>query len=165
MRFSFLLREYEKGFHDFGRLGAFFFCCLLSLVLPALVSPIQITQALSDVIAKARCVLCLDGNGISLELQDEIVMRRVEDQQPLALYVYKTMVDPVAGRISFFKVISGCVRTDASVENYNRGENERMAHLAIMQGRQLIELLKYHDSIGAGMGDNRAVQRDVACAR
>jgi hypothetical protein len=30
MRFSFLLREYEKGFRDLGRLGAFFFCRLVS---------------------------------------------------------------------------------------------------------------------------------------
>ena len=43
---------------------------------------------------------------------------KVNDKEPMTLYVYKTMIDPFAGRISFFKVISGCVRTDASVENY-----------------------------------------------
>lgn len=34
MRFSILLREYEKGFHDFGRLGAFFFLLITLLVDP-----------------------------------------------------------------------------------------------------------------------------------
>jgi elongation factor G len=85
-----------------------------------------------------------NGNGISLELQDEIVMRRVEDQQPLALYVYKTMTDPFAGRISFFKVISGMIKTDTTVQNFTRHEPERMAHLSIMQGRKAIEVQELH---------------------
>ena len=68
------------------------------------------------------------------------VMRKVDDAQPVALYVYKTMVDPFAGRISFFKVISGCVKNDAPVENYTRSESERLSHLSIMQGRKLTEV-------------------------
>src|SRR5262249_9010535 len=84
------------------------------------------------------------GNGSAPSAESEMIMRTVRDSDPTTLYVYKTMVDPFAGRISFFKVISGCVRSDASVENYNRGENERLAHLAIMEGRQLIEVPELH---------------------
>ncbi len=73
-------------------------------------------------------------NGSGPDSAGDTIMRKVSDTDPTTLYVFKTMVDPFAGRISFFKVISGSVRTDASVENYNRSENERMAHLAIMQG-------------------------------
>jgi elongation factor G len=85
-----------------------------------------------------------NGSGISLELQDEIVMRRVEDQQPLALYVYKTMTDPYAGRISFFKVVSGMIKTDTTVQNFTRQEPERLAHLSIMQGRKAVEVQELH---------------------
>jgi elongation factor G len=84
------------------------------------------------------------GNGSGPDADGDTILRKVSDADPTTLYVYKTMVDPFAGRISFFKVISGCVRTDASVENYNRSENERMAHLAIMQGRQLVEVPELH---------------------
>jgi elongation factor G len=84
------------------------------------------------------------GNGSEPDASSDRITRRVSDTDPTTLYVYKTMVDPFAGRISFFKVISGCVRTDASVENYTRGENERLAHLSIMQGRQLIEAPELH---------------------
>ena len=31
----------------------------------------------------------------------EMVMRKVDDREPLSLYVFKTMSDPFAGRISF----------------------------------------------------------------
>ena len=71
-------------------------------------------------------------------------MRKVDDAQPVAMYVYKTMVDPFAGRISFFKVISGCVKNDAPVENYARGESERLSHLSIVQGRKLTEVTELH---------------------
>jgi elongation factor G len=84
------------------------------------------------------------GNGAAAGPSVETVMRHVSDNEPTTLYVYKTLVDPFAGRISFFKVISGCVKNDASVENYGRGETERMAHLAIMQGRKLIEVGELH---------------------
>ncbi len=79
------------------------------------------------------------GNG-----SGETVMRKIDDGQPVALYVYKTMVDPFAGRISFFKVMSGCVKNDASVENYTRGETERLSHLSIVQGRKLTEVAELH---------------------
>ena len=39
-------------------------------------------------------------------------MRKVDDKEPLALYVYKTMTDPFTGRVTFFKVISGKVKND-----------------------------------------------------
>ena len=35
--------------------------------------------------------------------------RKVADSQPLAMYVFKTVSDPFAGRISFFKIFSGMV--------------------------------------------------------
>ncbi len=71
-------------------------------------------------------------------------MHPLNDTDPTALYVYKTLVDPFAGRISFFKVLGGCIKTDASVENYARNETERLTHLSIMQGRKLIEVSELH---------------------
>jgi elongation factor G len=85
-----------------------------------------------------------NSSGAGTEAQDEIVMRRVEDKEPLALFVYKTMTDPFAGRISFFKVVSGMVKTDTTIQNYTRHESERLAHLCIMQGRKAIEVQELH---------------------
>ncbi|HEY9126464.1 MAG TPA: EF-Tu/IF-2/RF-3 family GTPase, partial [Acidobacteriaceae bacterium] len=73
-----------------------------------------------------------------------IVMRPVVDEEPAALYVYKTMSDPFAGRISFFKVISGVVKTDMTVENYSRKGQERLSHLSVMQGRKAVEVTELH---------------------
>jgi elongation factor G len=82
--------------------------------------------------------------------QDEIVMRRVADSEPLALYAFKTMTDPFTGRISFFKVVSGTVRTNTTVQNFNRHEAESLSHLSIMQGRKPVEVEILHaGDIGA----------------
>jgi len=89
------------------------------------------------------------GNGAGFggrveKIDTGIVMRSITDQEPAALYVFKTMSDPFAGRISFFKVISGVVKTDTMVENYTRKGQEKLAHLSVMQGRKPIEVGELH---------------------
>jgi len=76
--------------------------------------------------------------------QEEIVMRPIDDKEPLALYVYKTMSDPFVGRISFFKVVSGVAKNDTTVQNFTRHEQEKLAHLSVMQGRKPMEILELH---------------------
>ena len=70
--------------------------------------------------------------------------RKIADSEPLALMVFKTMTDPFSGRISFFKVISGVVKNDATVENYTRRDQERLSHLSVMQGRKAVEVSELH---------------------
>jgi elongation factor G len=110
----------------------------------------------------ARAVLqtvAANGNGaavmsapaeVSSEDQPEIVLRKVDDAEPLSLFVFKTMTDPFAGRISFFKVFSGCLRNDATVQNYSRKGAEKFSHLSIMQGRTAVPISELHaGDIGA----------------
>ena len=70
--------------------------------------------------------------------------RKIADTEPAALLVFKTMTDPFAGRISFFKVVSGVVKNDVTVENYTRRGQERLSHLSIMQGRKAVEVQELH---------------------
>ena len=80
---------------------------------------------------------------------DEIE-RKIDDAGPATLLVFKTMSDPFAGRISFFKVISGIIKNDVTLENFTRQGQERLAHLSIMQGRKPTEVAELHaGDIGA----------------
>ena len=84
-------------------------------------------------------------NGSSAEASDSgISFRKVDDAEPVAVAVFKTMSDPFAGRISFFKVISGVIKNDATLENYARRSQERFAHLSVMQGRKAVEVPELH---------------------
>jgi elongation factor G len=80
----------------------------------------------------------------------EMVTRPVADNQPVAVYVFKTISDPFAGHISFFKVFSGVVRNDASLQNYGRNCAERFSHLAVMEGKVATSVSELHaGDIGA----------------
>jgi elongation factor G len=73
-----------------------------------------------------------------------ISFRKVDDKEPAALVVFKTMTDPFSGRITFFKVLSGIIRNDVTVENYTRRGQERLSHLGVMQGRKAVEVPELH---------------------
>ena len=80
----------------------------------------------------------------------QTTFRKMEDNQPAAVAVFKTMTDPFSGRISFFKVISGVIKNDVTLENYTRSNQERFAHLSILQGRKAVEVAELHaGDIGA----------------
>ncbi len=70
--------------------------------------------------------------------------RKVDDNEPAAVVVFKTMSDPFAGRISFFKVVSGVINNDATLENYTRRGQEKFSHLSVMQGRKSTEVAELH---------------------
>jgi elongation factor G len=83
------------------------------------------------------------GNGNSQE-------RHVSDKEPASVYVFKTANDPFAGRISYFKVFSGVIKNDATVQNFTRSTSEKLAHLSIAQGKNLQPVTELHaGDIGA----------------
>ena len=76
--------------------------------------------------------------------------RKYDDSQPLSLFVFKTLADPFAGRINYFKIKSGVLKNDATVQNFNRNIPERLQHTMVVQGKQLTEIQELHaGDIGA----------------
>jgi elongation factor G len=54
---------------------------------------------------------------------------------PLAVFVWKTIADPFAGRISMFKVMRGVMKADSTVQNLTNESPERTGHLFLLQGK------------------------------
>jgi elongation factor G len=80
----------------------------------------------------------------------EPAVRKVSDSEPVSLYVFKTISDPFAGRISFFKVFSGVLKNDATLQNFTRGSSEKFSHLSAMQGKTALPVTELHaGDIGA----------------
>jgi elongation factor G len=76
--------------------------------------------------------------------------RKVSDSEPVSLYVFKTVSDPFAGRISYFKVFSGVLKNDASLQNFTRNTPEKLAHISSMQGKTAVPITELHaGDIGA----------------
>ena len=72
------------------------------------------------------------------------VERKYDDGQPLSLFVFKTLADPFAGRINYFKVKSGVLKNDATLTDFTRGSQERFQHIQVVQGKQLTEVGELH---------------------
>ena len=51
------------------------------------------------------------------------------------LFVFKTLVEPNLGKMSFFKVISGSVELSKDLVNHQTGQTERLNQLFIMDGK------------------------------
>jgi elongation factor G len=66
---------------------------------------------------------------------DEAVTVTASDTDPAAMFVWKTVADPFAGRITMFRVVSGSVKSDSTVHNVTRDSAERLGHLMLLQGK------------------------------
>ncbi len=61
--------------------------------------------------------------------------RAADEQAPASAFVWKTIADPFAGRITLFRVVSGVVRSDSTVHNKTKDAPERLGHLMLLQGK------------------------------
>jgi elongation factor G len=78
------------------------------------------------------------------------VERKIADSEPVSLFVFKTVADPFAGRINYFKVMSGVLKNDATLTNFNRSTPERFQHVQVMQGKTATAVNDLHPGdIGA----------------
>jgi elongation factor G len=76
--------------------------------------------------------------------------RHETDAEPVSAYVFKTVSDAFAGRISYFKIFSGVMKNDATLQNYSRTAPEKFAHISIMQGKTAVPVNELHaGDIGA----------------
>ena len=65
----------------------------------------------------------------------EPVTKTADEKAPYAAFVWKTVADQFAGRITMFRVYQGCLKADSTVANATQGTQERLGHLIVMQGK------------------------------
>lgn len=61
---------------------------------------------------------------------------KYEPEKPFSAYVFKTISDPYAGRLSFFKIITGEITADSTVFNINKNKEEKISHLLSVRGKK-----------------------------
>ncbi|HXV75764.1 MAG TPA: elongation factor G, partial [Candidatus Polarisedimenticolaceae bacterium] len=72
---------------------------------------------------------------------DSDLTREVASDQPVSAFVFKTIADPFAGKLSMLRVMSGTLKADSPVINPRRdGHSERLGNLSIMQGKQTVPI-------------------------
>ncbi len=63
---------------------------------------------------------------------EEPVVRNASDDEPVSALVFKIITDPYVGRLAFFRVYSGVVKTGTMLLNSSKGERERIGRVVRM---------------------------------
>ena len=72
------------------------------------------------------------------------ITREADLKAPLVVWVFKTIADQFAGRISLFRVISGTLKSDSTVQNLTRQAPERVGHLVVLEGKTQMQVPEVH---------------------
>lgn len=73
---------------------------------------------------------------------DTYIELKVQKEESLSALVFKTIADPFVGKISFFRVYSGTLKSDSTVYNSNTEKTEKVAQLFMMRGKKQIQVDK-----------------------
>jgi elongation factor G len=77
----------------------------------------------------------------------------IETDANVAAFVFKTVADPFAGRISIFRVYAGEVKADTTLVNHRDHSKERLGALMTLEGKE------HERADGFGAGDLGAVAK------
>ena len=103
-------------------------------------------------------IVCVDKNGND-------VLRKPSDSEPFTALAFKIMTDPFVGRLSFFRVYSGVLKSGSYVLNSTKGEKERIGRVLQMHANQRKEITEvYAGEIAAAVGLKNTTTADTLCA-
>ncbi|MFV0381818.1 MAG: elongation factor G [Breznakia sp.] len=93
-------------------------------------------ERLMDLILKYFPTYGEQGSMLAHDLkQKEMVELQTNEDGPLTCQVFKTIVDPFVGRISFIKIYSGILRSDAMMYNPKKDEMEKIGQIFVIKGK------------------------------
>ncbi|OIJ21615.1 translation elongation factor G [Anaerobacillus alkalidiazotrophicus] len=95
---------------------------------------------------------------------DEEVSRESSDEAPFSALAFKVMTDPYVGKLTFFRVYSGTVKSGSYVVNSTKGKRERMGRILQMHANSREEIsIVYAGDIAAGVGLKDTTTGDTLC--
>ncbi len=118
--------------------------CVRDAVHRSLIAPVVVTSAargigvagLLDAIVAYLPSPIDRGPVTGLDAKGEPASVVPEPTAPLLLHVFRTTADPFVGRLTFFRVLSGTIRSHDHVWNPNRGEEERIGQVLALHGKE-----------------------------
>jgi elongation factor G len=106
----------------------------------------------------------VERQSIPAGIGEQALARPVSDSDPVSAFVFKTIADPFAGRVSYFKVYTGVLKNDAGLQNSRTGGNERLAHIGCLLGKAIQPVTELHaGDIGAVAKLKETLTGDTLC--
>ncbi len=96
---------------------------------------------------------------------DEVIERKADDKEPFSALAFKIMVDPFVGKLAFFRVYSGTLKTGSYVYNSTKGKRERIGRILRMHANHREEMEEIcAGDIAAAVGLKETTTGDSLCA-
>ena len=91
--------------------------------------------------------------------------RPASDEEPFAALAFKVMSDPYVGKLTFFRVYSGVLKSGSYVYNSTKGKKERIGRILQMHANNRKEIdTVYSGDIAAAVGLKDTTTGDTLCA-
>ena len=101
--------------------------------------------------------------GINPKTEEEDV-RHSSDSEPFSALAFKIATDPYVGKLCFFRVYSGSVKTGSTVYNSVKGSRERMGRILQMHANNRKDIEEcYAGDIAAAVGLKNTTTGDTLC--
>ena len=95
---------------------------------------------------------------------DEEVERHSSDDEPFSALAFKVMTDPFVGKLTFFRVYSGTLKSGSYVYNSTKGKRERIGRILQMHANSREEISEvYAGEIAAAVGLKDTGTGDTLC--
>ena len=95
---------------------------------------------------------------------DHEVLRHASDSEPFSALAFKIATDPFVGRLSFFRVYSGTLKSGSYVLNANKGVKERIGRILQMHANNRTEIQEvFAGDIAAAVGLKNTTTGDTLC--
>jgi elongation factor G len=90
--------------------------------------------------------------------------REASDDAPFSALAFKIMSDPYVGKLTYFRVYSGCLNTGTFILNSTRGNKERVGRILRMHAnhREDVKMVCTGDIV-AGVGLKKTTTGDTIC--
>lgn len=62
-------------------------------------------------------------------------IRKPEEKEPFSAFVFKTLADPYAGKLTIFRIWSGVLQADSTIFNANKQVKERFGQILQLEGK------------------------------
>jgi elongation factor G len=83
----------------------------------------------------------------------EEIVRHVDDSEPFSALAFKIAADPFVGKLAFFRVYSGTLKSGSYVLNASKGKRERIGRILQMHANHREEIdIVYAGDIAAAVG-------------
>ena len=99
-------------------------------------------------------------------LRGDTVDMETNENEALSAFVFKTIVDPFVGKVSYLKVMSGVLNSDSQVYNSKKDVTEKVNQIYVINGKYQIGVGKlFTGDIGAVVKLQATETNDTLCTR